>query len=972
MKLYRPGVAVFSVELGGITMLRSVRAPANNFGRVTLTIGVSLFALVASAAAQTSEPTASALASEVEPAAEGEIVVTASRPIAESEAAALEIQRNSDSLVTVLSSDAVGRLPDQNIAQAVGRLPGIGVQRDQGQARYINLRGAPLNWTTLSLNGINIVSPEGRDARFDSIPSAIASQVIVNKAVTPDMSGETISGNVDVITRTGLDQKGFRFSGKLGYGVGDLGNKDEVEAYALIANQFETGIGDIGILVSGSYYARGIATDNVETDWEQVPQDTRPGAADRFWARETERKFYRATRRNYSATGRLDWRPDSDNRVFVESIYTAFTDAEQRDNYIFDFDDQQTSAATVAALAAPCPATAPTQPPAGTTGYADVCLNTPFKGTVSGIDINTNLLIRRFVQSIFTNTIGGDHKFGDGWSVKWRGNYSRSLDDRSAPVQFNFDSPNFANATQRPTVRYDLTDHNATTVALFNTTRTGTQLAAGPAVANIQSFALPLTRVRSTTANDTTEAYTGRLEIGKAAEIFGGDASIRVGFQFDERTKESIEASIDRSSSADLAAANAAGIPNTILPYVTAGSYIGKIAPGYDFQYFDVGNLFAQGNILNGLFAKAPVTNNFYKVTERVLTGYAIFQSKFDWGSVIGGVRYENVRNVGNAFSSVTTVTNPTTTPPTTVTANIPISSETSRSLFFPSLHLNVNLDDTKKLRFGLTSGAARPDYDQLRPNLTVNDANLSISGGNPAAKPERAYGVDAYFEWYVRPQGLLSVGVFYKRVEDVLFNTRRTFGSDALNFGGVDRSQYSFGGLVNGGSGYLYGAEAAVQLQLEPYTSDLGLPEWMGGFGISANATLNRSRVDKPAVFNAAGAIIRPLRQTKLPGTSDTVYNVGVYYEKYGVSLRAQYQRRSDWLDSVADTLVDGGDAYWLADDELDVSARVEIRPGVEIYADASNLLNGPGTRYVSDRRYTIELEKFGRRFTGGVRLTF
>ena len=69
-----------------------------------------------------------------------EVVVSGRRPLAESVAAALAVQRNSDSLVSVLSADAIGNLPDQNIAFAVGRLPGVAVERDQGQARYINLR----------------------------------------------------------------------------------------------------------------------------------------------------------------------------------------------------------------------------------------------------------------------------------------------------------------------------------------------------------------------------------------------------------------------------------------------------------------------------------------------------------------------------------------------------------------------------------------------------------------------------------------------------------------------------------------------------------------------------------------------------------------------------------------------------------------------------------------------------------------
>jgi len=113
-------------------------------------------ALATGAAAQI--VTAAATAAE-----DAEIIVSGSRPIAESESAALAIQQKSDSLISVYSGDAVGRLPDQNIAQAAGRLPGVAVQRDQGQARYLSLRGAPINWTTLSFDGVNVISPEGRD-----------------------------------------------------------------------------------------------------------------------------------------------------------------------------------------------------------------------------------------------------------------------------------------------------------------------------------------------------------------------------------------------------------------------------------------------------------------------------------------------------------------------------------------------------------------------------------------------------------------------------------------------------------------------------------------------------------------------------------------------------------------------------------------------------------------------------------------
>jgi TonB-dependent receptor len=300
--------------------------------------------------------------------------------------------------------------------------------------------------------------------------------------------------------------------------------------------------------------------------------------------------------------------------------------------------------------------------------------------------------------------------------------------------------------------------------------------------------------------------------------------------------------------------------------------------------------------------------------------------------------------------------------------------------MVFPSLHLNYDVDDTKKLRLSFNTGAARADYDQLRPNVVVNDSNATISGGNPGVKPEKAYGVDAYFEWYLRPQGYLMAGVFYKKVQDVLYRQTRTFGSNALNYGGVDRSGYMFSGITNGGSGRVYGLEVAAQLQLEPWTESLGLPDWMGGFGISGNLTLNNSEVNKPATNGFAA------RKVRLPGTSDVVYNIGGYYEKYGLSLRIQYQRRSTWLDGIADDLVDAGDTYWAADDELDFSARYAINKNVEVFFDATNLLNKPGRRYSEPGGLltaagvatpftdvqTIEWERFGRRLAGGIRINF
>ena len=891
------------------------------------------------------------------------IVVTGQRPIAESEAAALEVQRRSDSLVTVAAADSVGRLPDQNIAQATGRLPGVAVERDQGQARYISLRGAPNYWTTLSFDGINVVSPEGRDARFDSIPSAIAGKIVVSKAVTPDMPGETVSGNVNVITRSAFDYDGLHLAAKAGAGIAELGNKREYEGSLVLSNRFRAGDGEIGVLVSGSYYERNMVTDNFETDYERVSQDLRPGNLTRFWAHETENKLYRLTRRNWSVSGRLDWKPDSDNTISLRSIYTIFTDDEARDNYRFDLDDRQGDLVSGTADCATTVNATPTN-----TGYADVCIgNTPFKGTVYGIDIRQRSTLRAFEQSIFTNTLEGSHAFGDGWKLNWLGNYTESRDDRSVIGEIAWESP--STRTLRPTVAYDFTNPNRGNLKLFRTLQLSspTRYQAGDAVTAIDSFAKAPTGMTVLDAVDTTKAYTAKFVLDRETGLFGADATLRLGFQFDQRTKTVDEEQLSLNFTSNPGALATIGLPTDYNAFSLDRKFLGEIPMGYTFRYFDRQKMRAVSQAARQNFAFVPATGNIYDVREQVFAGFAMGTLKYDWGSILGGVRVEHVKNRGIAVATVGGVTGP-------------VTAESSQTLAFPSLHFNYNVDDTKKLRISFNSGAARADYDQLRPNVTVNDANETISGGNPAVKPERAYGVDAYLEWYVRPQGYLMAGVFYKKVKDVLYRQTRVFGSNALDSNGIDRSGYDFTGITNGGDGRVFGFEAAAQLQIEPWTEQLGLPAWMGGFGITANLTLNDSQVTKPAI----GAV--PARKVRLPGTSDVVYNVGAYYEKYGLTLRLQYQKRSTWMDGIADDLADGGDTYWASDDELDFSARYAITPNFEIYFDASNLLNKPGRRYSEPSNLltasgtptprssaqTIEWERFGRRYTGGVRVNF
>ncbi|WP_310496145.1 TonB-dependent receptor domain-containing protein, partial [Sandarakinorhabdus sp.] len=502
---------------------------------------------------------------------------------------------------------------------------------------------------------------------------------------------------------------------------------------------------------------------------------------------------------------------------------------------------------------------------------------------------------------------------------------------------------NGATATNRPTVFYDLTNPQLAKVELYRTLRAadGT-LSRGDRVTAITDFPLSLARVRGLKAIDTTEAYTGRLDVSRETELFGS-TKFSVGIQYDNRVKEVDERLLDITASSTSNGQNIfalASLPTAVSAVSIPGNYLGKLPLGYTFPYHGKQAIIDIVKAVEPFAAYNFANANYYKVSEEVLSGYAMGVTKTDWGSIVYGARFENVKNSSTAFSGASLIT-----------------VNRSFTQVYPSLHFNWTPTEEMKVRLSFNTGAARPDYPVLRPNFIFNDANRTISGGNPDARPEKTRGVDLYWEYYPSNGGFLMVGAFYKDVRDVLFGSTRQFGTTAVFPDGIDRSDYLFSTTLNGGKGKIYGFEAAFQMQLDNVLSE---DKWWGGFGIQTNVILNRGEATTPT-----GSKVR------FPGTSDFVLNVGPYYEKYGFSARVSYQYRSAWVDGLGSPEV-GGDFYWAADGELDVSARYAITPNFEVYADLSNLLNGPGRRFVGIDARTIERETFGRRYTAGLRLTY
>lgn len=181
-----------------------------------------------------------------------EIVVTSSRA---SQLLALQRKRSAENILDAVSADTVGKLPDFNAAEAIQRLPGLSVELDQGEGRYPIIRGIDSNLNNVTIDGNSVGAPEGSGRRvaLDVVPSDLISVVEVVKAVTPDLDGNAVGGNINIITRSAFDSPdSFAYvSGRVGYN--DKSDRVPYGGSAVWGSKLGPAE-NVGIVIAGSYY----------------------------------------------------------------------------------------------------------------------------------------------------------------------------------------------------------------------------------------------------------------------------------------------------------------------------------------------------------------------------------------------------------------------------------------------------------------------------------------------------------------------------------------------------------------------------------------------------------------------------------------------------------------------------------------------------------------------------------------------
>lgn len=512
---------------------------------------------------------------------ESDIVITGRRA---ADRAALEAQRDADNQVNQVNADDIGRLPDQNVAETVRRLPGISVQNDQGEGRYLTVRGVSPDLLNVTLNGQTAAAPEpeARQVKLDDIPSALVGAVTVVKTLTPDLDANAIAGSANIETVTAFDRPRAFGSLRGAYGWNEIADGNPYE----FDGSFGTRFGperQFGIVVAGNYSRRYIAPQNIQSggNWEEVN--------DFFVPLEQTLRQYETQRERYGAVVNLDWRPTDDVRTFARFLYSRYNDSEQRPGFTVELDEDE------------------------------ITNQTATSGDFAEADGQRALRSRAENSNTFTASIGGEFDLGPSW-LRVEGSYTRARKRDPNRDEWVFEA-------EELTGSYDLSDSIP-------------QYFSDDAAFDPTNYEFDETSYENRRAQEVL--WQGRADFRTPIGLGDGDSTVQFGIKLTDRHKTNdIESTIYDGFDGDLTMDQVLGEPidsifNGRFPF---GPTISRpLADGFfnaNINDFEVDVEGTVGDSLAGDF----------RINETIYAGYAMATLHFGDLTVIPGVRVEHTES---------------------------------------------------------------------------------------------------------------------------------------------------------------------------------------------------------------------------------------------------------------------------------------------------------------------------------------
>lgn len=926
----------------------------------------------------------------------GEIVVTGIKGSIQN---ATQRKRNAEQVMDSITAQDIGALPDRSVAEALQRIAGVTLERtndNRDPARLTSEGGGVfvrgLSFVRSELNGRDVFSANnGRSLSFEDVSADLLAGVDVYKNPSAELIEGGIGGIVTLRTRKPFDAPGHVIAVSGDYNYADLMKKGFWSGNALVSDRWNTGIGEIGVLLSYSLSNTGNRTDSI-SDGKFVPgtltvaQDGLPAGSTVYLPAGMGFRRIDWQQRRSAFDGSVQWKPSDTLLITAEALVSKATPHDLE----YAMGDYNT-------------------PDTDNTTYKFGADHQVISGTIENRQLNPDT--RYGHQTNKTRDFSGNLKWTptDHWAF-------------GADLQYVKSSASVVSMTA-----YDQTPTLATIDFVLdgNTPKmliTPTAGATGASAWQQQSDYYWSSAMDHIEDNDAHEwAYRADAEYSFDDDSFL--KSFRLGVRGTDRNATTRQtgynwallseqywgatgAPVYLNSTGYDASHQNSGLPSQSQYYSYTDFFRGSVQSGGSW-WFPSKGLVSNGiqnaynylkNTESGGWGWVPLSDDYSLAapaadnisggindqTEKTKAAYALlrfgendgFLGHFD-GNIGLRVVGTDTDSSGSAvrLAALTAPTCVVGTPITTGTragttvtqadcnlitqaiafsaGNIGALTQSAHGSYtdvLPSLNLRFFLADKLQLRLAASKAVVRPTFAQLNPftqlsfsfdsatgianGVGVNGATTAFTGiaGNPNLKPTRANQFDGSLEWYFSKANSLTFDVFYKRISDYIFAgvTQQTYTSNGqtLTF---DVTQQ-----MNGAHGTIKGFELA-------YTQFFDmLPGALGGLGFQGNFTYVDSTGGKNTAVNVFDVNQTTNAASSLPleGLSKKSYNAALIYEKYGISARLAYNWRSHYLLTTSAANINypvWSEAYGQLDGSILYSLNKHFKVGVQ----ATNILN-------------------------------
>ncbi|GAB4402431.1 MAG: TonB-dependent receptor [Bacteroidia bacterium] len=798
---------------------------------------------------------------------------------------AINNQISSNTIVNVVSRDRILSLPDQNAAEAIGRISGVSVQRENGEGQKVVVRGLSPKFNSITINGERIPSTDGADRSVDL--SMIAPEALggieVFKSLTPDRDADAIGGSVNFVAAKA--RSGWKAGLNLQGGYNDQQQRWGLPRGSfLVSNRFLKD--KLGLVVGGNYQLADRSSDRLSADYELAGTTSTGEAVVRVTNISLSDRL--ETRVRYGGSLTADYRLPHGS-IMLNGLWgqTERDEVRRRRNYRVD------------------------------DNYQD-------------LDIN----LREVGITLFSANLSGEHRPGGGkLGIAWRVSAAQSLQNDQFNLRMRFRE---FNAFENTLVR-DQGPEIVPTFAKNNVERTGLQDAFFDRNRIVERNATGQFDLTYPLRIGTL--VTGQIKAGGKVRANERDRDIESLYMPPLIVRDSLvrvnprpyELGADgRVNVAQFTGEEAAE------DFLEGAYFIGMGSDSLNAPLLDPARLRDLYERYFHLYLPDQRQDiESYRAEEVIWAGYAM--AEINIGTrlmILGGLRGEDTR------------LNYTATTGDLVKEDysswyILNARDTSRSRsyleLFPMLHLRYKFAKWTDVRLAVTRTLARPNYADLAPWQRINDDDLEVARGNPDLAHSPAWNYDVFWSIYNK-WGLFTVGAFHKAIQDVNY-----LAVIRVLDNGPTRGYELTEPRSAEGTSTVSGLELDLQTNLRL------LPSPLDGIVLGANVTLLRSRTFYPLFerigtqpeppFEPIFALIE--REGNMPQQPDLLYNVSLGYEKGPFSGRASVVYQGNSLFSLGNRAE--GDQYTIETLRLDVAATMRVHKRLKLFLNFNNLTNQP-----------------------------